>query len=379
MFILLSRLITIMPGLYIHIPFCVRKCPYCDFYSEAETEVSIPEFLRALRTEIELRAENWIIPDPAETLFFGGGTPSLLSANQLSIILHYLRDSFAIQEFPEITVEANPGTLSPEKLEGYRQEGVNRLSIGAQSFLNAELDFLGRIHRADEISRSVRAAREAGFGNIGLDLIFGLPDQTLSAWRVSVHQALELEPEHISTYALTWDNETPIGKRIQSGELPAPDESRVSDMYLWTSEILRSAGYAHYEVSNFARPGFRCRHNEGYWTGRPYLGLGPSAHSFLHEKRSWNLRDIREYIHQLRLMKLPVEGEEELSYAQRKMERLALLLRRSDGIPLDELPGNPEKLDPFFSEGLASIRDGRFALTPRGFLLADGIALRLAD
>ncbi len=368
-----------MPGIYIHIPYCVRKCLYCDFCSEAESDISIPEFLKALRIEIELHADNWFIPDPIETIFFGGGTPSLLSANQLAIILHYLRDSFAISEFPEISLEANPGTLSPEKLEGYLHEGVNRLSIGAQSFVNAELDFLGRIHSAEEIGQSVRAAREAGFENIGLDLIFGLPDQMLSVWQISVHQALELEQEHLSVYSLTWDNDTPIGRQIQSGELPALDESRLADMYLWTSEILRSAGYEHYEVSNFARPGFRCLHNEAYWTGKPYLGLGPSAHSYLHEKRSWNVRDIGEYVERLRLKKLPIDGEEELTYAQRKMERLALLLRRSDGIPLDELPRNPKKLDPFFQEGLAVIRDNHFSLTPNGFLLADEIVVKLMD
>lgn len=366
-----------MPGIYIHIPFCIQKCLYCDFYSEAGLDVSIPDYLKSLRREIQIRAHDYIGHDPFDTIYFGGGTPSLLTGNQISIILHFIKDSFPITENAEVSIETNPGTLSEKKLEAYLQAGLIRLSIGAQSFLPEELELLGRNHTQQDIYSAVQLARAVGFENIGLDLIFGLPNQVLYDWQVSIRRVRELEPEHISAYVLTLDESTSLGSKVRNGELPEPDEELVSDMYLWTSETLTTAGYEHYEISNFAKPGLRSRHNRGYWSGEPYLGFGPSAHSFDHNKRSWNVRSIDEYSTILSAGKLPVLDQEELTFEQQKMERIALLLRTDAGIPIEELEVNQLKLERYFRKGLAVIRDRRFVLTTKGFLLADEIAVGL--
>ena len=267
-------------ALYVHIPFCTAKCGYCDFNSYAGQESLIPTYTRALLRE----AEMWSAALPhwrAETLFFGGGTPSLMPPEELERIVHGLRRRFRLTPGAEISLEANPGTVDEPYLSRLRELGVNRLSLGVQSFHDDELAFLGRIHSSDEAREAYRAARSAGFDNVSLDLIFGLPGQTTSRWQESLEEAIALGPEHLSCYALTVEDGTPLGRDVASGRVPAPDQDRQAELYLCASERLQSAGYEHYEISSWARRGRRCRHNLTYWRNGFWLGLGAGAHSHL--------------------------------------------------------------------------------------------------
>lgn len=368
-----------MNGLYIHIPFCVKKCAYCDFYS-VPFERSLAEgFIAALKKEIELRSA-----DAGEgirfvdTIFFGGGTPSLLPPGRTAAILESLHRHFQVSENAEITLETNPGTVDARVADELIAAGINRFSIGIQSFRPAELTLLGRIHTAAEAEAAVRLLRSAGCDTISIDLIYGLPDQTLEQWRETLERALLLEPDHISAYSLTWNNGTVLGRAIQSGRRPAPEEDRVADMFLKTGEMLAAAGYHRYEVSNFAKPGYECVHNLGYWTGGNYLGLGPSAHSFSGRRRFWNISNVTEYIDVLSQHQLPVEGSETLDNGQRRLEQLALTLRTDLGVPLELIPAALPVIERLSLEKLGTVRNGRFVLNETGFLLADEITLMLS-
>ncbi|NQT25162.1 radical SAM family heme chaperone HemW [candidate division KSB1 bacterium] len=368
-----------MSGIYIHIPFCVQKCNYCDFYSVADAEKHLPFFIQSVLNEIRFYSQQLpIFPKKIRTVFFGGGTPSLLSELDISAILNGIQKYFELDVNAEISLEANPGTISIEHLKGFSRAGINRLSIGAQSFVSDELELLGRIHSRDDITTTVKGARSAGFNNIGLDLIFGLPGQTLEDWQVSIHRALELEPDHISTYALTWSNATQTGRDIESGTLPKPEEDVISEMFLWTDEILTEVGYLHYEISNFAKSGFTCQHNESYWNGTPYLGLGPSAHSYLDGKRFWNVSSIDQYMEKLKVGELPRESEEILTPEQKRLESISLGLRHYTGISLSIVKDKMDELYQLETKGLGKIQKDRFILTVKGFLLADELAIRLA-
>ena len=272
-----------MPGVYIHVPFCERKCVYCDFYS-IEDHSSFDAFVDAVVAEIGSFAEE-ARGTRFGTIFFGGGTPSLLAPNQLAKILDELRKGYSIENDAEVTLEANPGTISAESLSAYRSLGINRLSIGVQSFHNDELKFLGRIHNADEARRSVSDARRAGFSNISIDLILALPGQTIDKLEISLAEAVALDPKHISAYTLIVEKGTPLYRLVQSRQVaPLPSEAE-AELYAFSMDYLIDRGFEHYEVSNYARPGFRSRHNSGYWDHSPYLGFGPSAHSFWKGKR----------------------------------------------------------------------------------------------
>ena len=286
--------------------------------------------------------------------------------------MHYPVDSDA-----EITMEVNPGTVSAESLMEYRASGVNRLSIGVQSFDSDVLRCLGRIHTTDEGESLVLSALQTGFDDVGIDLIYGIPNQSAVSWETTLLRTLSLNLSHISAYALSWSQATSLGRDITSGRHPRPDEKTVSDMFLSAHDRLTKGGYEHYEISNFARPGHRCRHNEAYWTGVPYLGLGPSAHSFIRNRRSWNIRDVQQYITVLSQNRLPVAGEEELRIDQILTERIALSLRRSEGLPVTELHHKRDRLLPLIRARLGRIEEGRFRLSEKGFLLADAIALQL--
>lgn len=366
-----------MAGIYIHIPFCIRKCPYCDFYSVAGAEKLLPFFVRAVQDELELVSREFPLGE-IRTVYFGGGTPSLLSGREISGILEGIGRFYGRRTDAEISLEANPGSIAPAKLREFREAGVNRLSIGGQSFHPRELEVLGRIHSVDDISKTVEHARSAGFDNLGLDLIFGLPGQELEAWRASVKRALDLQPDHISAYALTWSKDTPMGRNIASGALPEPEENTVSEMLLWTDEFLSEAGYHHYEISNFARPGFECLHNLNYWSGTAYLGLGPSAHSFVDGKRFWNAASLERYLEYVGKEQSAREGEETLTPSEKRLEALSLGLRRSSGIPLSIVMDKMAEIHEMENRGFGQIRDGRFLPTARGFLLADELAGRLA-
>jgi len=364
-----------MAGIYLHIPFCNRKCSYCDFYS-VDHHPQIPQFLIALIKEISLRRETLcLFAKQWDTVYFGGGTPSLLNPEQMKTLLHSL--GFFLSEKQEITMEANPGAIASESLQEYIRSGINRISIGVQSFEDSELQCLGRMHTARQAEELVVSAQRAGFHDVGMDLIYGIPGQSLEAWQKTLRKALCLSPDHISAYALTWSHETSLGRKIFSGELPCPDEETVAEMYLSMHRLLVDAGYEHYEISNFAKPGHRCRHNEGYWTGEPYLGFGPSAHSFVGSRRFWNVSDLFTYIHVLSQNQLPLKEEEILSSDQCDLERLDLGLRRKEGIPLAML-GETQDIGYLIQAGLAVRCGESFSLTAEGFLLSDEIALQLA-
>lgn len=332
-------------------------------------------FIRALTTEMQLYADHY--PETRfGTLYLGGGTPSVLDRDQLTAVLRAADTCYEWIPAPERSIEVNPGTVTRSWLETCLDLGINRLSIGAQSFRPGELVMLNRIHSAEDTVHTVKLARETGFRNLGLDLIYGLPGQVWADWRISLERAVGLEPEHISAYILTWSGETDLGKHILDGGLPEPEEDHTAGLFLKTHEFLVKAGYSHYEVSNYALPGRECMHNMQYWDGTPYLGLGPSAHSFSGKKRWWNVRDLPAYNAMLGENRVPVEGLENLTDEAVRMERIALGLRTNRGI-MTALIRNKSCADDLIENGMADIDGGRLILTARGLLLADEIAVRL--
>jgi oxygen-independent coproporphyrinogen-3 oxidase len=283
-------------SLYCHIPFCRHRCAYCDFNTYARMEERIPAYTAALCAEIDQVSSAAGDRLAAHTVFFGGGTPSLLSAAQVGGILGALRAGFDLDAAAEITLEANPGTVTPEWLRGVNALGVNRLSLGMQSADRGELRFLERQHGPREVEQAVGWAREAGIANLSLDLIFGLPGQRLASWEASLRSALALDPEHLSLYSLTIEEGTPLHRRVERGLVNEPDNDTAADMYEAAMATLESAGYQQYEISNWAKPGRECRHNLQYWLNRPYLGFGAGAHGFAAEVRTANLKGVRAYI-----------------------------------------------------------------------------------
>lgn len=286
-------------SLYLHIPFCSHRCAYCDFNTYAGQERLIPAYVDALSAEVDYVGRRAPSDVAVGTLFFGGGTPSLLSPPQVGAILDSVRQAFALSIDAEITLEANPGTVGIEQLSELLSVGINRISFGVQSANGEELRMLERAHSFLDVVEAVVAARKAGFSNLNLDLIYGLPEQTLATWQVTVQRALELEPEHISAYALTLEHGTPFGNWARRGLLATPDPDLAADMYEWASEALEAAGYGQYEISNWAKPGHECRHNLQYWRGLPYLGLGAGAHGYAAGYRYSNVRRIETYVDRL--------------------------------------------------------------------------------
>ncbi|MFQ5584234.1 MAG: radical SAM family heme chaperone HemW, partial [Calditrichia bacterium] len=322
-------------GLYIHIPFCVQKCGYCEFYSITRTE-QIESFVQALLIEIELRAELFN-RQVFHTIFLGGGTPSLLSENQMERIWSSLKNNFKFIARPETTIEANPGTLSPSKLEFLKDSGFNRLSLGVQSFNANELKFLGRIHSATEALEIYENARSAGFQNINIDLMTAFPGITHRSFRGSLKTALQLQPEHISCYTLIFEPGTPFHRRMKRGELIPLSADAEAEYYEIARQTLESSGYYQYEISNFAKGAdYICKHNTIYWKQYPYLGLGSSAHSFHKNIRSANIRSVNRYISLLKQGKLPQVMTEQLSQEQMMFEYIFLNLRLRDGLDLTD-------------------------------------------
>ena len=292
-------------SLYLHIPFCTHRCAYCDFNTYAGQESMIPAYVDALLHEIEFvgnkikTTERANHPTTVHTLFFGGGTPSLLSPAQFESILKTVRDCFLVTDDAEITIEANPGTVSYNNLLELHDLGINRISYGVQSANPEELRMLERAHNFFDVIEAVTSARRAGFENLNLDLIYGLPEQTLGTWQTSVMRILDLHPEHISAYALTLEHGTPFGRWASKGLLPLPDPDLAAVMYEWLSETLEPAGYMQYEISNWSKPGLECRHNLQYWRGLPYLAFGAGAHGYANGYRYSNVLRIKTYIERL--------------------------------------------------------------------------------
>ncbi len=283
-------------SLYFHIPFCTHRCAYCDFNTYAGQENSIPEYVQALCKEIEFIGQNSPEKITLHTVFFGGGTPSLLSPDYFTSIFRAVRRHFNLIENAEITMEANPGTLSLDHLRQYHAIGINQISLGVQSANGEELRMLERAHNFLDVIEGVSSARKAGFDNINLDLIYGLPEQTLQAWQTTVRRILDLHPEHISAYALTLEHGTPFGRWSARGLLPTPDPDLAADMYEWAGEAFEAQGYSQYEISNWSRKNRQCRHNLQYWRALPYLGLGAGAHGYANGYRTANVLRIKTYI-----------------------------------------------------------------------------------
>ena len=282
-------------GLYVHVPFCKTKCPYCDFNTYQGIENLIEPFLPALTTEIECWGET-LAHSAVKSVFFGGGTPSYLPPGYIEKILASIQKSFKVDSAAEITIEANPGDLDAAACAGILAQGVNRLSIGVQSLDNDLLNLLGRRHQASEAVDAFQAARQAGFDNVNLDLMYGLPNQSMGQWRRTLDSLAGLAPEHISLYALTLEEGTPMHRWAEEGKIPEPDPDLAADMYHYAADLMEQEGYQHYEISNWCLPGFECRHNLCYWLNQPYLGVGPGAHSSLGSYRFWDISSPGTYI-----------------------------------------------------------------------------------
>ncbi len=356
-----------MSGVYIHIPFCKSRCGYCDFFST--TLLSLRnDYVSALIEE--MRARRSYLTDEVSTIYFGGGTPSLLSVAQILRILSELRQLFSVAADAEITLEANPSDLNDEYLTGLRQAGINRLSIGVQSFDNRMLALMGRRHTADEARKAVKAASEAGFGNISIDLIYGLPGQTVEAWSRELEAALGMKVQHISTYCLTYESGTPFAKMKEAGKLQAADDDTVNEMYALLVKTLTDNGYEHYEVSNFALPEYYSRHNSAYWNSTPYLGIGAGAHSYNRVSRQWNQCQLEQYISAAMSHTLQPETET-LTEKDKYNETVMLSLRTKAGISLSSLDGGKrsyclKQADSFLQSGKLTITDNRLVATADG-------------
>ena len=374
----------ILGGLYIHIPFCNSKCLYCDFYSITDL-AHISSFLAALENEMELAGQSAPIFD---TLYIGGGTPSVLDGTAIERIVAEAFKHFSIRSDAEVTIEVNPGTVALEDLRQYRQSGINRLNIGIQSFQEENLKFLGRSHSRKEALSSIAWARLAGFENIGLDLIYGLPEQEESRWLPDLDQAIQISPEHLSCYLLTREVGTPLDREALAGRLRLPPEDHLCSLFETTIDYLTDHDYLHYEVSNFARKSdkgrssWMSRHNQKYWSFAPYIGLGPSAHSYLAPERHWNHRNIEKYFQDIRQGKLPLAEKEQLTREQMMMEAIYLGLRTSQGIDsgdfqrrfgIDFLETFRQTIAEFEKDGLMEVSQNHCGLTPKGMVLLDGI------
>ena len=365
--------------IYIHIPFCVRKCEYCDFLSFAAEKSRYRDYGKALEAE----AENCLLPSGSyevSTVFFGGGTPSLFPGEEIGRILETLRGRFDFRPEAEISLEANPGTVTGDKLGLYRQAGINRISFGCQSTENEELRRLGRIHSYEDFLESWQLAGEAGFTNRNIDLMSGLPGQTLASWERSLRQVAALEPEHISAYSLIVEEGTPFYEKQGALNLPGEEEER--QMYEITHEILEQYGFCQYEISNYARPGYACRHNLGYWRGKEYLGLGLGASSLLGHSRYQNTRDFRLYLEKSADTGAIRRETETLELRDRQAEYMILGLRLTQGVSreefrrrfgqdLDQVYG--PVVDRYVKMGLLEEREGWIRLTRRGISLSNTV------
>jgi putative oxygen-independent coproporphyrinogen III oxidase len=357
--------------IYVHIPFCARICPYCAFYKDLLDRSQTLRFCEAVLRELEEKTSGFsVVP---KTIYLGGGTPTSLSTSQLEFLLGGFHQRLDLSALAEWTVEANPGSVSPRKAALLCKLGVNRISLGVQSWDNSLLKILGREHNAEQAEQSFHILREAGCSNINLDLMFGLPGQTVQQWQQTLEKTVSLRPDHISAYCLTYEEDTEFFLRQSRGELKAnPDTD--ADFFEIGMSILEQAGYEHYEISNYARPGFSSVHNRAYWSGEDYLGVGPSAFSTVGMHRWQNLADYRAYADRTLLGQSPIAATEHLTAEMKRTERIALSLRTRDGISAVELQRFAQETDEFISLGLLRESNGKFLLTQKGKSLADSVA-----
>lgn len=357
--------------LYLHIPFCARICPYCAFYKERADNSQTQRFCEALLAETKGLASRFRL-EP-ETIFFGGGTPTALTSAQLEFLLAGLRQRLNLSRLAEWTLEANPGSVSPRKARLLREMGVHRISLGVQSWDEPLLKLLGREHDAAQAEASFQILRDAGFTSVSIDLMFGLPGQSLAQWESDLEKTIALQPDHISTYCLTYEEDTEFFLRHARGEFREDPDSDARFLES-AMRMLEAAGFEHYEISNYARPGFASAHNRGYWAGHDYLGIGPSAFSTVGMERWQNVCDYRAYSDRVLAGKSAIESSETLTPEMKRTERIALGLRSRDGISEQELRDWPEESRQLMDLGLLRQANGSFVLTHRGKLLADSVA-----
>lgn len=371
-----------MAGIYIHIPFCKKACHYCDFHfsTSRQQETAV---IAALHREIILRKD--FLHEPVQTIYFGGGTPSLLSAGIISDLLDTIRAHFKVGHDAEITLEANPDDINSTRALAWKNLGINRISLGVQSFDDRWLQWMNRAHHADQSRLAIQELQTAGFTNISIDLIFGMPEQTVEAWRQDIATALEFQVPHLSCYALTPEPQTALWYGIEKGEIPSIDGDVQAQMFLVLMEELEKAGYEHYEISNFALPGKRSRHNSAYWKHIPYLGIGPSAHSFDGKERFFTIKNNTTYWSQIKRGHLPLTVET-LSPAELWNEYILISLRTREGIQLKKIEeqwGDQllhqllRDAENGLSRGLLQLEEGHLFLTQSGRLLADQLAAQL--
>ncbi len=372
-------------GIYIHIPFCVRKCPYCGFNSTATDNIPESAYIEAVLKELALLIEEEALHNrTVETIYLGGGTPSLLLPHSVDTLLNTIARSLTVASIPEVSMEINPGTVDKERLKGFRKAGINRIVIGIQSMSPVGLNALGRVHTVEDSLTTFHNSIEAGFTNIGVDLIYAIPGQTHADWLKELFRVVSLGPQHISTYELTVEEGTPFERLERDGTLNMPEDEAIVRMYLEGSALLKESGYLHYEISNFAIEGYQCRHNLKYWHSEDYVGIGVAAHSWL---RGWgcgvrwhNTENITAYMESLKVGRLPRANRVELSAAETLTERLLMGMRLSEGISLGRIKAEfgislreSSSWKHLVAEGLLEEDGDRVRLTQRGMLLSNEI------
>lgn len=375
-------------GIYVHIPFCKSKCPYCDFNSSALKPIHENDYIRSLINELEsvIKKEDFIHLKPLDTIYIGGGTPSAISPKYIQKILDKLQKSFKLKDEIEVTIEVNPAAVDKNKLKEYKSFGINRLSIGVQSFNDKILKILGRIHNAEDAIKTYEDARNAGFENIGIDLMFGIPEQSLDMWLSDIKMAVSMKPEHISIYGLTIEQGTEFHRLQKKGNLVLPDEEAYLLMYESAIQRLRDAGYIHYEISNFSLPDYDSKHNARYWNGLDYIGLGAGAHSYIRGnkwgKRFWNEEDVFKYMEKIERHGNAISGMETLTKSEAMSESIFLGLRQTNGMDKRRfcerfnLSSGYEylKIIPYLQEnGLVEVSGDIIRLTNRGLILSDAV------
>lgn len=376
-----------MAGIYLHIPFCIHKCFYCDFYSIGKKAVS-NDFIDAICNEIKLRANCSDWKDlKFNTVYFGGGTPSLMTPEQTEKIVSSLYRYYCINEEAELTIECNPGSAELQFLKEYRKLGFNRLSLGVQSFNAEELIFLERVHSADEAQSAYNKAQESGFDNIGIDLIFGIPGQTIQTWNISLERAINIYPKHLSVYNLTYEMGTPLYIAQEKGKVIKADEGIEEEMFYIAHNKLVNAGYLHYEISNYCLPGFQSKHNSNYWNHSKYLALGPSAHGFTGKERYWNIASLNKYIKLCLSEELPESGREQIS-DEDKINEIIMLGLRALNLDLSQLNNlidskNSQDILKYLrileNNKILVIENDIVRLTQSGMLLSNEIAAKIAS
>jgi oxygen-independent coproporphyrinogen-3 oxidase len=371
-----------MAGIYIHIPFCKKACHYCNFHFSTSRD-KMPAMVKAIEKEAELN--RLYLTEKIETIYFGGGTPSLLNKDEIGSILQKINELYKVDAHAEITLESNPDDINQENILAWKAAGINRLSIGIQSFFEADLRWMNRAHDAAQALQAVKIAQQNGFENITIDLIYGTPHLTDESWLQNIETALALNVPHLSCYALTVEPKTALAKMISTHQSADVDADKQARHFSLLTERLSEAGFEHYEISNFAKPGFRSRHNSSYWQGKSYIGLGPSAHSFNGRSRQWNIANNSLYLASIENGSLPFE-EEILTDTQRLNEYIMISLRTAEGISLNiisekfgssHLAELMDAAQKHIARGHLVLADDQLKLTPEGKFLADGIAADL--